>query len=57
MTKDEVKKLAVGDILQNKTHAEMVYIVSANFGDRITAVRTIELREKELKGWDVFKPS
>jgi hypothetical protein len=56
MTKDEAKKLKVGDILQNKNHAEMVYIVSANFGDRVTLVRSIELREKELKEWDVFKP-
>jgi hypothetical protein len=57
MTKDDLKKVGPGDIIQNKAHAEMVYIVSANFGDRITAVRTIELRDKELKEWDVFKPS
>jgi hypothetical protein len=62
MTKDEMKKLQIGDIIQSKSSPEKVFIVSANFGDRITAIRSIELREKEVKDWEltdllVFKQS
>jgi len=42
MTKDEFAKLQQGNIVRGKTSAES-YIVTANYGNRVTAVRTIDL--------------
>jgi len=45
MTKKDFEKLHTGDILQHKKKPELAFIVSAVFLDRITAVRTIEIRD------------
>jgi hypothetical protein len=47
----EVEKLGPGDMIRHKTNLEWAFIVHQNFGDRLTAVRIIELRD--LKDWEV----
>jgi hypothetical protein len=42
MTKDEFKNLRYGDIVRSQAGGES-YIVTANYGGRVTAVRTADL--------------
>jgi len=45
MTKNDFERLQPGQIIQHKKNNEWAFIVQQNFGDRITCVRTIEVRE------------
>jgi hypothetical protein len=45
MTKKQMERLYTGDIICHKDKPELAFIVSANFGERIIAVRTIEIRD------------
>jgi hypothetical protein len=45
MNKKEMTALQPGTIIQHKTKNEWCFIVSQNFGDRITAVRSIEITD------------
>lgn len=54
MNKKEMEQLKPGDVIQHKTNPQWAFIVHQNFGDRLTAVRTIELRSCD--DWDVIKP-
>ena len=42
LTKDEFEDLRIGDIVRNKASGEG-YIITANYGNRITAVRTVDI--------------
>jgi len=42
MTEDEFRNLQPGDIVRN-THSLNSYVVTANYGNRVTAVKTIDL--------------
>jgi hypothetical protein len=42
MTKDELKNLRYGDLVRSKASGAS-YIVTANYGGRVTAVRTADL--------------
>lgn len=42
MTEDEFKNLQRGDLVRHETRCE-VYQVTANYGNRVTAVRTIDM--------------
>ena len=42
MTAEEMADLGTGDIVRHKSSAEAV-VVMANYGDRVTAVRTFDL--------------
>lgn len=43
MTIEEFKELGPGDVVVNKINLLQSYIVHANYGDRATAVRTVDL--------------
>jgi len=47
MTKSEFERLQPGQMIQHKKNNEWAFIVHQNFGDRLTAVRTIEVRDPE----------
>lgn len=51
MTKTEFERLQPGQIIQHKKDNKWVFIVHQNFGERLTAVRTIEVRDPE--NWDM----
>ena len=51
MTKKEMERLRAGQIIQSKKDNKWAFIVHQNFGDRITAVRSIEIRDPEE--WEV----
>ncbi len=53
MNKDEFKALGPGDIIRRKDNIEWAFIVSQNFGNRLIAVRTIEI--KDPKQWEHVK--
>jgi hypothetical protein len=55
MTKKEMIKLQPGNIIRHKKNLEWAFLVSQNFGDRLTAVRTIEIKEKDIKDWEVIE--
>jgi hypothetical protein len=55
MTKKEMVKLQPGNIIRHKKDLQWAFLVSQNFGDRLTAVRTIELKEEDLKNWEVIE--
>jgi hypothetical protein len=42
MRQDQLKALRPGDIVQGKTSME-IFIVTANYGDRVTAVKTVDI--------------
>ena len=46
MTKGEFKDLREGDIVQGKASGEG-YIVTGNYGDRVTAVRTVDITQPD----------
>lgn len=43
MTKEEFKGLEVGDIVRHKSKGSLPYIITGNYGDRVTAVRSQDL--------------
>jgi hypothetical protein len=47
MKKSEFERLQPGQMIQHKKNNEWAFIVQQNFGDRLTAVRTIEVRDPE----------
>lgn len=51
MTKNQFEQLQPGQIIQHKKNNEWAFIVHQNFGERVTAVRTIEIRDPE--NWEV----
>lgn len=51
MTKDEFKDLKEGDVVLNKMDRGHGYIVHANYGGRVTAVRTADLTNHEE--WEI----
>lgn len=55
MTKNEFERLQPGQIIQNKKDNKWSFIVHQNFGDRLTAVRTIEVRDPE--NWETVTPT
>jgi hypothetical protein len=55
MNKKEFERLKPGDMIQSKSDPKWAFIVSQNFGDHLTAVRTIEIRSPEE--WDMARPS
>lgn len=42
MTKEEMRELKPGDIVQSLSDGSG-YVVTANYGDRITAVKTVDI--------------
>ena len=42
MTNDEMKNLQFGDVVQSKIYG-LGYIVTANYGSHITAIRTVDI--------------
>lgn len=42
MTRDELKKLEPGDLVRAKFNGE-VYMVTGNYGERVTAVQTVDI--------------
>ena len=42
MSENEMRKLQVGDIVRGKLTG-MVFVVTANYGNRVTAVRTVDI--------------
>ena len=51
MTKNEFERLQPGQLIQHKKDNKWAFIVHQNFGERLTAVRTIEVHVPE--NWDV----
>lgn len=51
MTKDQMRNLQPGDTIRGKLSGNS-YIVTANYGDRVTAVRTADVTNHEE--WDVI---
>lgn len=52
MNQDDLKNLNVGDLVR---HAAFhgVYVVTGNYGDRVTAVRTVDLTNPSE--WEIVK--
>jgi hypothetical protein len=51
MNKNEFQKLQPGQIIQHKKDHKWAFVVHQNFGERLTAVRTIEVRDPE--NWEI----
>lgn len=43
MTNEEMKRLRVGDVIRHKSLGSKQYVVTDNFGDRITAVDSVDV--------------
>jgi len=43
MTNEDFSKLQVGDTVRHVCDATISYVVTSHFGDRITAVRTVDI--------------
>ena len=43
MTKTQFKKLKPGDLVRHVLSGSTAYVVTANYGERVTAVRTMDL--------------
>ena len=50
MTKEEMKGLSIGDIIRGKLSGTP-YIVTANYGDHVTAVKTVDVTNPSE--WDL----
>jgi hypothetical protein len=46
MTPEELRNLQPGDLVRGKLLG-MIYVVTANYGDRVTAVRTADITNPE----------
>jgi hypothetical protein len=53
MTYDEMRQLQPGDIVRGKGSSQS-YVVTANYGSRVTAVRTVDLTNPSE--WDLVTP-
>lgn len=53
MTPTQLKALKPGDLVRHKSSSS-AYIVTGNYGDRVTAVRTVDLTNSAE--WDVVHP-
>ena len=51
MNKDVFRQLARGDIIRHKLNGES-HIVTGNYGNRITAVRTVDMTNPDE--WDLI---
>ena len=51
MTKNEFERLQPGQIIQSKKDNKWAFIVHQNFGERLIAVRSIEVRDPE--NWEL----
>lgn len=51
MTKNEFERLQPGQMIQYKKDNKWAFIVHQNFGERITVVRTMEIRDPE--NWEI----
>jgi len=54
MTPEDFKNLKPGDIIRNKSGSEG-YIITAHYGSRATAVRTIDVTNPSEWDWIVVK--
>jgi len=54
MTPEQMKNLEPGDIVRGKLSG-YGYIVTANYGERVTAVRTVDITNPDE--WDIITPS
>lgn len=52
MEKKKFKELSPGDIVRHKLFGDNAYIVHSNYGDRVVAVRTVELTNPDE--WDLI---
>ena len=50
---NEFKKLRTGDLVKHKM-GEGVYVVTANFGDRVTAVKSVDMTNPDE--WLLIRP-
>jgi hypothetical protein len=53
MTKQEFWNLRTGDLVAHTLSRNFKYVVTGNYGDRVTAVRTIDLTVPSE--WDLIK--
>ena len=51
MTNEEMKQLRVGDVIQHKSLGSKQYVVTDNYGDRVTAVDSVDVTNPIE--WDV----
>jgi hypothetical protein len=54
MTRHQFKHLREGDIVKGKASGE-AYVVTGNYGDRVTAVKTIDITHPDE--WGLIQPS
>ena len=54
MTKEEFKRLSPGDAVRHVSDVRG-YIVTANYGSRVTAVSTADMTNPQA--WDIIKPN
>ena len=50
MTEDQMRKLQVGDLVRGKLSG-MTFVVTGNYGDRVTAVKTVDMTNPEE--WEI----
>ncbi len=55
MDKEQFNKLDTGDIVKHKIFKDKVFIVTSNYGDRVTAVQSVDLTN--LCEWDLILKS
>jgi hypothetical protein len=53
MTKEEMGKLGRGDLVRHKTCEAAIVVVMDNYGDRVTAVQTVDITNENE--WDLIK--
>lgn len=53
MTPEQFRALKTGDTVRHD-HSAVAYVVTANYGDRVTAVRSVDMTNP--KEWTVIKP-
>jgi len=52
MTEEEFKNLRIGDVIKHKSDSK-TYVVTAHYGNRITAVTTVDLTNPIE--WEIVK--
>ena len=50
MTENQMRKLQVGDLVRGKLSG-MMFVVTGNYGDRVTAVKTVDMTNPEE--WEI----